>query len=177
MRHAPPVAIELKRSRPYLGIAGVITIIIVAIYAYPIWALGVVDLKLSAHAGLLHAIAIGSAAMALTWLWRDSLRQPQVQSIRYALGEWTAVINGQAQRGAVQVQWDLQVYILVRWTAGPRVADGQLSPVYWMHIDRSMAASRTQWQALRRALFAPSMHATDRTIDPATAGPVESAIT
>jgi hypothetical protein len=174
MRTAPPAAITLARSRAYLACAAFITTLLIALCADPMRANALFSFK---NSGLI-ALSALTVVLTVLWLWWDVLRQPRVQSLQYSLGLWTASTAGAPQHGTLQVHLDLQTYILARWTGDGlsaqahqtsgeamkephdftnklfrwRVSSG--APTAWLHIERHMAASDSDWLALRRALFA-----------------------
>jgi hypothetical protein len=161
MRHPPQISIRPASSRVYRLFASALTIILIALGAYFIRAIGQFDLKNGPVAG----IVIGLLAACSVWLLLDAWRRPSASQRQWVFsdGLWAqsppeGSSEGPQIPGTLRLHLDLQSYMLVSFAPSMPTKPFFLRTTQWFHLEASQEdfASRPQrWLALRRAVLAP----------------------
>jgi hypothetical protein len=164
MRHPPQISIRPQRSRVYCAFASVLTIILIALGAHPLWAGGLFDLKNALLMGLLMACG----AWLLLDAWHPHAAASSASSMASechytcANGLWAQCLpDGTQIPGTLQSHLDLQIYMLVSFTPSLPNKPFFLSTTQWFHLEASQADfknSPARWLALRRAVFSQAEH-------------------
>ncbi len=140
MRSAPSVNVPVGRSR--FG----------ACLALGLWGLGVADLLYwtlaDSHPGLPQAVAALLLAAAGVLAWLGVRRQPEGElAWDGSAWSWRPQAAGPGRRVEVLVACDLQRWMLLQLTDQCRTGRGAL----WLWLE--VGAARTDWLALRRAVY------------------------
>jgi hypothetical protein len=165
MRYPPAISITPAASCVYRMVAGLITIILIALCARSITGIGLFGLKNS----LLTALTL----LVILWLiweawaiWLLPQRQATAQ-LHFAQGLWTLQCGDLQTEGTLRLHLDLQKYMLVSFQSSLPAnspAPNALTRFFptttqWFHLEarhiQAAAASSQGWLAIRRAVHSP----------------------
>lgn len=159
MRYPPALIYTLRVSHVYRAASCLTAIILIALCAYSMPAIG--------HFGFINWVGAAFSALACVGLLRDAWRAPQGQ-LHFAQGVWHWLPAGAALAdaslpGTCTLHIDLQSYMLVSFT--PQSSNKKFfhTTTQWFHLEdnsqegdaaQSQWAASCDWLALRRAVLA-----------------------
>lgn len=154
MRYPPAVTFTPGVSWVYRFFAALVALILIALCAVSAVDISQLPLK--------NTLPMALAGLACIWLAQDAFRRPP-GSLRYAQGQWYWLSADQEFAGTCVLHFDLQSYMLVRFTEQPATRSLFPKTTQWFHLEArrkdpvaGAANGRKAWMALRRALHAPA---------------------